>query len=73
MPVTRTLDRDRLRLLTRVARMYHERGIRQPEIAAQLSLSQTRVSRLLKEASERGIVRTVVIPPPASTPSWKTY
>ena len=64
MPVTRTLDRDRLRLLTRVARMYHERGIRQPEIAAQLSLSQARVSRLLKEASEHGIVRTVVIPPP---------
>ena len=53
----RTPDRDRLRLLTKVARLYHEKGIRQPEIAAQLSLSQARVSRLLKEAVERGIVQ----------------
>jgi DNA-binding transcriptional regulator LsrR (DeoR family) len=58
-----TQERDRLRLITRVARMYHEQGIRQPEIAARLSLSQARVSRLLKEAAERGIVRTVVVPP----------
>src|SRR4051812_28630990 len=38
---------DQVRLLTKVARMYHERGMRQPEIAAQLRLSQPRVSRLL--------------------------
>lgn len=56
-------DRDRLRLLTRVARLYHEQGVRQPEIAHHLHLSQARVSRLLKEAGERGIIRTVVIPP----------
>lgn len=56
-------DRDRLRLLTRVARLYYEHGVRQPEIAHLLHLSQARVSRLLKEAGERGIVRTVVIPP----------
>jgi DNA-binding transcriptional regulator LsrR (DeoR family) len=59
-----TADRDRLRLLTRVARLYHEKGVRQPEIAEQLHLSQARVSRLLKEAAERGIIRTVVVPPP---------
>ncbi len=58
-----TADRDRLRLLTKVARLYHEKGVRQPEIAAQLHLSQARVSRLLKEAAERGIIRTVVVPP----------
>ena len=58
-----TADRDRLRLLTKVARLYHEQGVRQPEIAAQLHLSQARVSRLLKEAAERGIIRTVVVPP----------
>ena len=40
--------------------MYHERGIRQPQIAAQLSLSQPRVSRLLAQATALGIVRTVV-------------
>ncbi len=59
-----TADRDRMRLLTKVARLYHEKGIRQPEIASQLNVSQARVSRLLKEAAERGIIRTVVVPPP---------
>ena len=43
--------------------MYHEQGVRQPEIADQLHLSQARVSRLLKEAGERGIVRTLVTAP----------
>lgn len=52
-----------LRLLGRVARMYHERDMTQQQIAEQLGLSQARVSRLLKEASERGIVRSVVVLP----------
>ncbi|SEG92134.1 DNA-binding transcriptional regulator LsrR, DeoR family [Nonomuraea solani] len=52
-----------LRLLVRVARMYHEQGIRQPAIAAELNISQPRVSRLLREAVRRGIVRTVVVLP----------
>lgn len=55
---------DRLPLITKVARLYHERGVRQPEIARRLSISQSRVSRLLKEAVEVGIVRTVVVQPP---------
>jgi DNA-binding transcriptional regulator LsrR (DeoR family) len=50
-----------IRLLTKVARMYHERGIRQADIAESLHLSQARVSRLLKRAAEAGIVRTVVV------------
>ena len=50
-----------LRLITKVARMYHERGIRQVDIAEILHLSQARVSRLLKRANELGIVRTVVV------------
>ncbi len=54
---------DELRLLGKVARLYHEHGIRQPEIAAELSMSQARVSRLLKQAQELGIVRTVVTLP----------
>ena len=53
-----------LRLITKVARMYHERGIRQTDIAATLHLSQARVSRLLKRAAELGIVRTVVTATP---------
>ncbi|MGP2440413.1 sugar-binding transcriptional regulator [Streptomyces sp. JW3] len=49
--------------MVKVARMYHERGVRQPEIAAHLNMSQPRVSRLLKEAVDRGVVRTVVVSP----------
>ena len=54
---------EHLRLLAKVARMYHERGLHQPEIAELLHLSQPRVSRLLKEATARGIVRIVVVLP----------
>ena len=57
-------DQDRVRLLVKVARMYHEQRLRQPEIAGRLSLSQARVSRLLKEAQEVGIIRTEVVAPP---------
>lgn len=55
---------ERLSLLTKVAVMYHEQGIRQPEIADRLHISQSRVSRFLKEAVGLGIVRTVVVSPP---------
>ena len=53
----------RTRLMVRIARMYHELGKRQTEIAAELHVSQPRVSRLLKRAVEEGIVRTVVTAP----------
>ena len=53
-----------VRLMTKVARLYHERGLRQQEIATSLHLSQARVSRLLKRAASEGIVRTVVVTPP---------
>lgn len=57
---------DQLRLLGKVARMYYERGLKQPQIAAELSLSQPRVSRLLRQAVEVGIVRTIVTMPPGT-------
>lgn len=55
----RPLD-GQVRLLTKVARMYHERGVRQAEIATALNISQAKVSRLLKRAATLGIVRTTV-------------
>jgi DNA-binding transcriptional regulator LsrR (DeoR family) len=61
--VTSRLSVDRLSLVTKIARLYHEHGLRQPEIATRLHISQSRVSRLLKEAVELGIVRTIVVPP----------
>jgi DNA-binding transcriptional regulator LsrR (DeoR family) len=51
------------RLMTKVARLYHEQGVRQPEIAKRLNISQPRVSRLLKKAVATGIVRTTVVTP----------
>lgn len=54
----------RLRLVTRVARMYHEQGLKQPQIAQSLHVSQAKVSRLLKRAEQLGIVRVVILPPP---------
>jgi DNA-binding transcriptional regulator LsrR (DeoR family) len=46
--------------------MYYERGLRQPQIAAELNISQPRVSRLLKRAADIGVVRTVVTLPPGT-------
>ncbi len=54
---------DRQRLMTKVARMYYEQGMLQPEIAAQLSMTQAMISRLLSAAEREGIVRTTVITP----------
>jgi DNA-binding transcriptional regulator LsrR (DeoR family) len=59
-----SLPSSQLRLLTKVAQMYHERGVRQAQIADSLHLSQARVSRLLKRAASEGIVRTVVVSVP---------
>lgn len=55
---------DLIRLMAKIARMYHERGMRQAEIAEELHVSQPRVSRLLKRAAEVGIVRTMITLPP---------
>ncbi|MGO7532931.1 sugar-binding transcriptional regulator [Rhizobium leguminosarum] len=52
-----------LRLISRVAQMYHLEGRRQAEIAQHLRLSQATVSRMLKRAEAEDIVRTSVTPP----------
>ena len=59
---------DELRLMTRVARLYYEGDLKQPEIAAQLNLSQASVSRLLKRAQDEQIVRITVSPPVGAYP-----
>jgi DNA-binding transcriptional regulator LsrR (DeoR family) len=57
-----------LRLMARVARLYHERGLSQSEIARRLELSQPTVSRLLKRAADERIVRVVVTHPSGTHP-----
>ncbi|ONK09634.1 sugar-binding transcriptional regulator [Streptomyces sp. MP131-18] len=59
---------EELRLMTRVARMYYTEGVRQPQIARRLGLSQARVSRLLSKAEQHGIVRITVSPPAGTHP-----
>lgn len=49
--------------MTKVARLYHEQGATQSEIAGRLHLSQAKVSRLLSRAKAEGIVRTTVVTP----------
>ena len=56
-------DLDAQRLMIKVARLYHSHGLRQTEIAQRLQISQSRVSRLLTQAEEAAIVRTVVAVP----------
>lgn len=59
---------DELRQMTRVARLYYEIGLKQPEIAMRLRLSQPKVSRLLKSAQDEGIVRISVRGPSGTNP-----
>lgn len=56
-------DLELARVMTKVARLYHTRGMRQADIARTLGISQARVSRLLSGAEAAGIVRTVVVVP----------
>ncbi|MDY7103074.1 MAG: sugar-binding transcriptional regulator [Actinomycetota bacterium] len=62
------LTGEQLRLMVRVARMYHEQGQRQTQIAEHLHISQTRVSRLLAQAQKVGVVRISVAVPTATHP-----
>jgi len=50
-------------LMTKVARLSAEQGLRQADIGRRLNLSQASVSRLLARAREAGILRVQVVPP----------
>ncbi len=59
----RTASTEELRLVTKVAYLYYVQRIKQADIARQLDISQATVSRILRRAGEKGIVRiTVSIP-----------
>src|SRR5215210_6440170 len=45
-----------MRLLMKVAQLYHLQGLNQDQIGRQLGVSRSKVSRMLKEARERGLV-----------------
>ena len=53
-----------IRLLTKVSKLYYEENMRQDEIVTRLNLSRSKVSRLLQQARDEGIVRITVFEPP---------
>jgi DNA-binding transcriptional regulator LsrR (DeoR family) len=57
---------DELRLIAKVARMYHSDGLRQTAICKRLNIHQSTVSRLLKRAQREGMVR-ITLSFPSST------
>jgi DNA-binding transcriptional regulator LsrR (DeoR family) len=58
-----TASVEETRLMTKVAYLYYQQGLKQSLIAEQLDLSQATVSRLLKRAEAAGIVRISVNSP----------
>ncbi len=52
-----------LRLMVLAARLYHVHGVRQRDIGVRLGMSQARVSRLLRQAEDAGLVTTRVVTP----------
>ena len=52
-----------LRLLSKVSRLYHEQNLTQNEISERLHLSRSKISRLLQQALEVGLVKITVHSP----------
>lgn len=53
------------RLLLEIAHLYYEQNLTQNDIAGRLGLSRPKVSRLLKEAREQGLVKVLILDPHA--------
>lgn len=51
------------RLLVKVSKLYYEEGLSQDEIVARLNLSRSKISRLLQQARNEGIVQISVVTP----------
>ena len=53
-----------LRLMSKIGKLYYEEGLTQDEIVEKMNLSRSKISRLLKQAREEGIVQITVVSPP---------
>jgi DNA-binding transcriptional regulator LsrR (DeoR family) len=56
-----------------IARHYYEQNKTQEEIAQQLLISRSTVSRALKVARERGYIRTIVVAPSSNAPRLEAW
>ena len=63
---------DELRFIARIAQRYYVDGHRQSAIAKDLGMSQATVSRMLKRATEEGIVRVSLSAPPGTYPELES-
>ena len=54
---------DEQRLLVKVSKMYYEEGLAQDDIMLRLNLSRSKISRLLQQARDEGIVQITVNSP----------
>lgn len=61
-----------LRMMVRVAQLYHEDKLKQAEISRRLHVSQATVSRLLRRAEEEGVVRVAIVAPRGTYPQIET-
>lgn len=61
-----TTDLDRRKLLYKIAKAYYDDDLTQGQIASRLGLSRIKVSRLLKQARDDGIVHIFIMPPPGT-------
>ncbi len=55
-----------LKLLSKVSKLYYEQNLTQQEISQRLRLSRPKVSRLIQQALEEGIVQISILSPPGS-------
>jgi DNA-binding transcriptional regulator LsrR (DeoR family) len=62
--MTRLLASEELRLLIKVSKLYYEERQTEDEIVLKLQVSRSKISRLLKQARDEGIVKITVISPP---------
>lgn len=59
----RTRDSIDIRLISKISSMYYKQDYNQQEIADRLHLSRPKVSRMLKQAREQGIVQISIVTP----------
>jgi len=57
------MDRDKIKLLSKIAQLYYEEGKTQEEIGEMLGISRFKVLHLLQKAREEGIISIKVIDP----------
>jgi len=57
------ISEKRHRFLYKVAQAYYEDELTQQQVAERFSLSRSKVSRLLQEARDEGVIEIIVVPP----------